>query len=126
MSRTRTFARLLALAGVVLAGVPLATAPALAGDGMSYGSFKAADVNGNGAVDSREFEAMVARTFADLDKNSDNVLTANESAPLFADPAFASAFAGYRNALPFTVYLARLRRDFAAADKNHDGVLTGG
>lgn len=104
----------------------LSVTAAHAADKVSTGSFTAADVNGDGAVDSREFEAMVARSFADLDANGDGVLDAKEGEPFYSDPVFAAAFKGEIGHLTFKAMLERLFKDFHAADRNHDGRLTGG
>lgn len=110
-------------------------APSASGQAMPQGNMPAAggeisqdqltklDMNKDGAVGREEYDQAMSAAFKNLDKNSDNTLTAEEVGTILTPEQFAAVDANKDGKISHDEMTSQVGNDFAAADTNKDGQL---
>jgi len=81
------------------------------------------DMNKDGAVGRQEYDQAMSAAFKNLDKNSDNALTAEEVGTILTPEQFAAVDANKDGKISHDEMTSQVSNDFAAADTNKDGQL---
>src|SRR5688572_8667043 len=105
---------LIACAGVLALSAGAANAQETAPEG----TLPTVDANGDGQVDTAEFDAYLTTSFTALDANGDGYVTEAESAGSIPADLYASANANGDDGISLQEFQAQGQKDFAAADKN--------
>lgn len=106
----------------IVAAACIAT-PIWAQSEMTQGHLEALDTNGDGAVSREEFDAFAARTFQQLDRNSDRMLSESEveGSPLAG--SMSDLDADGDGMVSRQEFGRQMSADFAAADKDGNGMI---
>lgn len=108
---------------IIIAAAGLLAASAALGQPITTDSLRALDANGDGGVDSGEFDAFVAKSFHATDADADGFVTAEEAQGLLPSEIFDATDTDDDGMLSLPEFSTQTRKDFAAADRDGDGVL---
>ncbi|MGO3122988.1 MAG: EF-hand domain-containing protein [Advenella sp.] len=103
-------------------GMPQAAMPSSGGE-IPQDQLVKLDLNKDGAVGREEYNQAMAAAFKNLDKNSDNALTAEEVGTILTTEQFAAVDANKDGKISSDEMITQVTSDFDAADTNKDGQL---
>ena len=101
----------------------LAFALSASAQDLNTGHLAAIDANGDGTVDSAEFDVFVAGAMTKLDDNGDGYLTEVEATVVMTPEHFGAANTNGDDGLSQEELTAAMAADFAAADRDGTGTL---
>lgn len=124
----------LAVAGWVLAGVPMAVPtvawaqgtpdlPARRPEEAQADPMRAFDVNKDGKLDLAEVKSAAAARFDEMNPDQDDTLDEREAAPVLPGEAFRTADTDKDGSVSKAEYLAYVEQMFSAANPDKDGSL---
>lgn len=90
---------------------------------MYQGQMDRLDRDGDGMVSRSEYQSFMTAAFANLDKNKDGTLSADEVAPVLNAQQFAAINVNQDGKITQTEFLNSVMADFKAADRGSDGSL---
>lgn len=102
--------------------MPQATMPSGGGE-IPQEQLTKLDMNKDGVVAREEYNEAMSAAFKNLDKNSDNSLTAEEVGTILTPEQFAAVDGNKDGKISHDEMITQVTSDFDAADTNKDGQL---
>ncbi|RDL50754.1 hypothetical protein BLJAPNOD_01877 [Ensifer sp. M14] len=90
---------------------------------MYQGQMDRLDRDGDGVISRSEYQGFMTTAFANLDKNKDGTLSADEVAPVLNAQQFAAINVNRDGKITQSEFLTSVMADFKAADRGGDGNL---